>query len=84
MNYGIAGLLMIVGGAGFLIGQENASVEIVQPTERDAAMIIHGQNARLIGLECGDRLATVVAEHEDEFPDGCREIRLLRDSPPLA
>lgn len=71
--------LPFVGGAGYLAGQENARVEIVQASEKDAAMILHGQNARLIGFFCNNHNATVIAYEEDEFPDGCKEIRALKE-----
>ena len=72
-------LLPALSGASFLLGQEVNRVEIVEGTERHNAMRLHGEKARLIGFLCGNHDATVIAEHEDEFPDGCKEIRMLRD-----
>lgn len=75
----IAAVLVVTFSSGFLLGQDKGKVVMTEATEREAAMMVHGKNARLIGFLCNNRNATVIAEEEDEFPDGCKEIRVLRD-----
>lgn len=73
---GVIGILLLVFGAGFLVGQ----TESVYATEMSAARSLARFNAELIGFDCGDRRTVVLATEEDEFPEtGCAEIRRLDD-----
>lgn len=71
-------------GGGLFVGQANAPAEVVTEvsTEKHAAMMIHGEKARLVGFVCGEGDATVIAAEESDFPP-CVLIRPLSDVKPL-
>ena len=76
----IALLCGVVVAGGVLIGRTTAPAGTPLLTELEAAQAVAGDDqVRLIGFLCGNTSATVLARETHEFPDGCKEIRVLSD-----
>lgn len=74
---GILGAVCIAFASGGIFTQQLTPT--VETSELATAQELTGdKNVRLIGFLCGNHAATVIATEEDEFPDGCKEIRELR------
>lgn len=72
--------MLVALSVGVVAGRET----VPYATELTTARSLSRANVELIGFDCADHKAVIVAEFEDEFPEaGCREIRRLDNERPF-